>query len=84
MLQVDLQKGVMGFSGQVIQPVNIEGLGTNAYEVNQKSNQLLHRIKFQKDNKYLVEITFNSNLNNFPDDINKKMKEIAKNIYLKI
>ena len=84
MLQVDLQKGVMGFGGQVIQPMNIEGLGNNAYEVNQKSNQLLHRIKFQKDNKYLVEITFNSNLNNFPDDINKKMKEIAKNIYLKI
>lgn len=84
MLRMDLEKGVMGTKQQIIKPTPIDGFGTNGYHWTQPDFQNVQKIKYQVDEKYLVEVLFNAYKDVDASEIKNKLLKIGNTIKEKL
>lgn len=68
-LRMDLEKGLMATAQQVIKATAIDGLGEFAYAWEQSGISNMSNIKFQKAERYLVEVMFSTNDNALPEGV---------------
>lgn len=78
MLEIDLEKGLLGSQQQIIKPESVSGLGKGAYFWAQLDEEKVQKIKFQIDEKYMVELMYNSNFGVPHTDVRQKLTELAK------
>ncbi len=81
MLRMDIEKGLMATAQQVIKPTAIDGFGEFAYAWGQSAISKVSKIKFQKEERYLVEVMFSTNDDALPDAISVQLKEVGQMVW---
>ena len=84
MLRIDLEKGLMATAQQVIKPTAIDGFGEFAYAWEQSAISKVSKIKFQKEERYLVEVMFSTNDDALPEGMAAQLNSVGQMVWAEL
>ncbi len=71
----------MATAQQVIKPTAIDGFGEFAYAWEQSAISKVSKIKFQKEERYLVEVMFSTSDDALPEGITAQLSEVGQLVW---